>query len=200
MNSRRALFAAMATLTLVLGGCAMPRPEPAPLPLPVPVPVEVAPAPVPAPLEPEPVAPSPPPDLQAARPAAPERAAVVVDLGPPVALPPANPARTWDEFKRLAARRLVAANPKATYMGKPPPILFGIPVLEVELNGDGSVRQINITRPPSNIDAQYTIDYAMEAVRRGAPYGDMSRLPKPWKWTEVFLFTEKRQFKPRTLD
>jgi hypothetical protein len=151
------------------------------------------------PVEPVAVEPAPAPEPEAP-PAKPQRAAVAVDLGPPVALPAAVPARNWDEFKRLAARRLVAANPKGTYMGKPPPILFGIPVLEVELNADGSVRHISITRPPSNIDAQYTIDYAMEAVRRGAPYGDMSRLPKPWKWTEVFLFTEKRQFKPRTLD
>ena len=74
---------------------------------------------------------------------------------------------------------MVAASPKAIYMSKPPPMLFGIPILEVELNGDGSVRGISVTRPPANIDARNTIDYAMEAVRRGAPYGDMSRLAKP---------------------
>ncbi|MEY2842036.1 MAG: hypothetical protein RI920_73, partial [Pseudomonadota bacterium] len=27
-----------------------------------------------------------------------------------------------------------------------------------------------------------------------------SKLPKPVKWTEVFLFNEKNQFKPRSLD
>jgi hypothetical protein len=26
------------------------------------------------------------------------------------------------------------------------------------------------------------------------------QLPKPWKFTEVFLFNDDRQFKPRTLD
>jgi len=123
-----------------------------------------------------------------------------VDLGPRVALPAAPTVRTWDEFKRQAGRRMVAASPQATYMGKPPPMLFGIPILEIELNGDGSVRSISVTRPPANPDAVNTIDYAMEAVRRGAPYGDISKLPKPWKWTEVFLFNEKRQFKPRSLD
>jgi hypothetical protein len=125
---------------------------------------------------------------------------LAVDLGPKVALPPAPVSRNWDDFKRLAARRMVAASPSATYMGPPPPMLFGIPILETELNADGSVRSISVTRPPANIDAQYTIDYAKEAIRRGAPYGDVSRLPKPWKWTEVFLFNDKRQFKPRTLD
>jgi hypothetical protein len=28
----------------------------------------------------------------------------------------------------------------------------------------------------------------------------MSRLPRPWKFAEVFLFDDDRRFKPRTLD
>ncbi|KAI1696427.1 hypothetical protein Ddc_20438 [Ditylenchus destructor] len=35
---------------------------------------------------------------------------------------------------------------------------------------------------------------------QGRPYGDLSRLPKPWKFAEVFLFDDDRRFKPRTLD
>jgi hypothetical protein len=125
---------------------------------------------------------------------------VAADMGPKVSLPAAATVRNWDEFKRQAGRRMVAASPKASYMGKPQPMLFGIPILEIEINADGSVRNISVTRPPANIDAQITIDYAMEAVRRGVPYGDVSRLPKPWKWTEVFLFDDKRKFKPRSLE
>ena len=41
---------------------------------------------------------------------------------------------------------------------------------------------------------------AIAAVRRAAPFGDVSRLPKPWKFVEVFLFDDDRRFKPRTLD
>jgi hypothetical protein len=37
-------------------------------------------------------------------------------------------------------------------------------------------------------------------VRRAAPFGDVSRLPRPWKFSEVFLFDDNRRFKPRTLD
>jgi hypothetical protein len=113
---------------------------------------------------------------------------------------PALAARNWDEFKRSAARRMVLGSPNHAYLGKPPPMLFGIPILEVELNADGSVRNISVTRPPANEDAQDTIEIAKEAIHRAAPYGDMSKLAKPWKWTEVFLFNEKRQFKPRILD
>lgn len=116
------------------------------------------------------------------------------------ALPAPVAARSWDEFKRNAGRRLVAAHPKSTYMGTPPEILFGIPVIETELNADGSVRNVNVLRRPSNPQAADTVQIAVDAIRRAGPYGDVSRLPRPWKWVETFLFNDERQFKPRSLD
>jgi hypothetical protein len=71
-------------------------------------------------------------------------------------------------------------------------------VLEVELNGDGSVRRIDVLRRPGQ--APETLQMAIDAVRRAAPFGDVSRLPRPWKFSETFLFNDERKFKPRTLD
>lgn len=113
-------------------------------------------------------------------------------------LPAPKTMRTWAEVRHQAALRLVAANPDITYMGKVPDQLLAIPVLEVELNADGSVRRIEILRPPRQ--AKDTLQTAADAVRRAAPYGDVSRLPKPWKFVETFLFNDERKFKPRTLD
>jgi hypothetical protein len=106
--------------------------------------------------------------------------------------------RNWTELRAQAARRLVAANPEMTYTGAVPDILLAIPVLEVELNGDGSVRRIDVLRHPRQ--ATDTVKLATDAVHRAAPFGDVSRLPKPWRFTETFLFNEDRKFKPRTLD
>ena len=117
---------------------------------------------------------------------------------PPVALAAPVAARSWDEFKLQAARRMMAANPHMTYTGPVPDPLLAIPVLEIELERDGSVRRIEVMRWPSQ--ARDTTQMAIEAVRRAAPYGDMSRLPRPWKFAEVFLFDDDRRFKPRTLD
>lgn len=118
---------------------------------------------------------------------------------PPRAPPPvATSARNWDDYRVQVAKRLVAANPNGTYMGVPPEPLLAIPVLEIELNGDGSVRHITVLRQPSQ--ATDTVKLAMDAVRRAAPFGDVSRLPRPWKFAEVFLFNDERRFKPRTLD
>ena len=113
-------------------------------------------------------------------------------------MPPAKTAKNWAEFRTIAAHRLVAANPTVTYTGAVPDPLLAIPVLEVELNADGSIRSINILRRPTQ--ALDTIQMAIDAVHRAAPFGDVSRLPKPWKFNEVFLFDDQRKFKPRTLD
>jgi hypothetical protein len=104
----------------------------------------------------------------------------------------------WDEFRLHAGRRLMDTNPDRTFTGPVPQPLLAIPVLEVELNADGSVRRITVQRQPSQ--ARDTVQLAIDAVQRAAPFGDVSHLPRPWKFTEVFLFRDDRRFKPRALD
>ena len=115
-----------------------------------------------------------------------------------VALPPPGTVRNWNEVRLQAAKRLVAANPQTTYTGEVPEPLLAIPVLEIELHADGSIRRIDVMRKPSQ--ALDTVKLATDAVHRAAPFGDVSRLPKPWRFTETFLFSDDRKFKPRTLD
>ena len=139
-----------------------------------------------------------------AQPAAEAQQAVVNPSGPLPARPryvrlaaPAG-APDWDAFKLQAGQRLVQAHPDSTYMGVPPEPLYAIPVLEIELNANGSVRRVRVVREP--LEAKETIRLAIDAVHRAAPFGDVSRLPKPWMFVEVFLFDENRRFKPASLD
>ncbi|MEO5734457.1 MAG: hypothetical protein ABIQ87_12320 [Rubrivivax sp.] len=113
-------------------------------------------------------------------------------------LPPPLPVQSQIELKVQAAQRLLDAHPDTSYRGKPPEPMLAIPVLEVELNADGSVRAIKVLREPRQ--AKDTIQLAIDAVRRAAPFGDVSQLKKPWKFVEVFLFDDDRRFKPATLD
>ena len=115
-----------------------------------------------------------------------------------VALAPPQRVRNWAELRLQAAQRMVAANPGITFTGEVPETLLAIPVLEIELNGDGTVRRIEVLRPPRQ--AGDTVQIAADAVRRAAPFGDVSKLPRPWKFVETFLFDDQRRFKPRTLD
>lgn len=116
----------------------------------------------------------------------------------PVKLGVPSTPRSWADARLQAARRIVAANPDQTYTGKPPDMLLAIPVLSIELNADGSIRNIDVMRKPSQ--ALDTVELAKQAIRRAAPFGDVSKLPKPWKFNETFLFNEQRKFKPMTLD
>ncbi len=149
-----------------------------------------APGEVTKPVSPTATAPKPPP-LETVRPS-PETAR------PGAKLPPPRAVRSMADVRQQAAERMVAANPDITYMGKVPDQLLSISVLEVELNADGSVRRIEVLRPPRF--AKETLQTATDAVHRAAPFGDVSRLPRPWKFVETFLFNEQRKFKPRTLD
>ena len=117
---------------------------------------------------------------------------------PDVRLPQPARLRSMHEVKVQAAMRLLAANPNGTYEDQVPDVLLAIPVLEIELNGNGSVRRISVMRYPGQ--APETTQMAIDAVHRAAPFGDVSHLPKPWKFVEVFLFKNDRRFKPRTLD
>jgi hypothetical protein len=115
-----------------------------------------------------------------------------------ITLPPPGPVRTWEQLRMQAARRIVAANPNGSYTSPVPEVLLAIPVLEIELNADGSIRRIGVLRHPGQ--AKDTTQLAIDAVRRAAPFGDVSRLSKPWKFSETFLFNDDRQFKPRSLE
>jgi hypothetical protein len=144
-----------------------------------------------------PVAPAPPGVGAPSAPAAPAPAAAAVPGWPVLGEP--QEMRTWEAFRRQAAERMVAAaTAKGAYLGTVPETLLAIPVLEIELNRDGSVRRIDVLRHPKQ--ARDTTQIAIDAVRRAAPFGSVARLPRPWKFTETFLFDDERRFKPRTLD
>lgn len=171
----RFMRAAKWLIAPLLVGCgAAPRaPSPAPTPAPTPAPVIAA----------APVTLAPPPG---------------VALPKPPGMPAPKPVRTHEELRRQAAERLVMANPERSYMTPAPSHLLTVIVVDVEVKADGSVRKINIVRPPRY--GPETLQMAIDAIHRAAPFGDVRRMPEPWKFTETFLFDEDRRFKPRSLD
>jgi len=122
---------------------------------------------------------------------------------PPVPAPAPAPAlkvKDWAEFKKVAALQIMKANPEHVYHGPVPEPLKGIPILDIELAADGRVLNIEVQRRPRPADAQHTTQLAIDAVKRAGPFPMVRHLPKPWKFSEVFLFNDQDQFKPRTLD
>jgi hypothetical protein len=111
-------------------------------------------------------------------------------------LPRAQPNRDLAALKRQAADRILAANASAAHNGPIQEPLLAIPVLEIELERDGAIRRIVVLRHPRQ--ARDTTEIAIAAVRRAAPFGDVSALRRPWVFSETFLFGDDRRFKIRT--
>jgi hypothetical protein len=117
--------------------------------------------------------------------------------GAPVSQPGPGAARTWDEYRLRAARRIHAASVGETFNGPLPDPLQSIPVLQVRLNGDGSVRDIVVLRVPGQ--SPQTVDLASAAIRRAAPFEPVAHLPRPWQFNETFLYNQELKFQLRTL-
>ncbi len=182
-----------ASLAALLAACSPSAPPPGP--------AASAPPPLPAPAASSPpvgAAPSTSAPLPQPQPAAGPASAAASPTAEPRRLPPPGPVRDWTQLRLQAAHRMVQANPDISYLSPAVEPLLAIPVLEIELERDGSVRRITVLRQPRQ--ARDTVPIAIAAVHRAAPFGDVSRLPRPWKFVETFLFDDERRFKPRSLD
>ncbi len=106
-------------------------------------------------------------------------------------------ARSWDDYRLQAARRITQTSPGETFSGPVPEPLQSIPVLQVQLNRDGSIKRIEVLRTPTN--KPETIEMAKRAITRAAPFGPVGHLPQPWQFSETFLYDYDFKFQLRTL-
>ncbi|MFO1244370.1 MAG: hypothetical protein U1E71_04205 [Ramlibacter sp.] len=147
---------------------------------------------------------SPPAPGPASSPApAPSPASATTGSGPAVAAPrppaaaPLAPARNWDEYKQRAARRIMQTSAGETFSGPTGDHMRSIPVLQVQLNRDGSVRNIVTLRTPKF--SPQTLQMAIRAIQRAAPFEPVGHLPQPWQYSETFLYNDDLKFQLRSL-
>ncbi len=139
------------------------------------------------------------------RPAAPVPAPAAAVIQPPTpatapaAQPPVAqaPARNWEEYKVRAARRIMQTSSGETFSGPIPERLQSIPVVQVELNRDGSVRNVTVLRVPKF--SPQTLQMATAAIRRAGPFEPVGHLPRPWQYAETFLYNDDLKFQIRSL-
>jgi hypothetical protein len=119
----------------------------------------------------------------------------------PQAAPPAVsglPAvRTWAEYRRRAAQMIMAANASTVAAGKLQDPLYGIPVVQIQLNPDGTIRNLDFMRQ-SKVGPE-TNNLALQAIRRITSFGSVSNLPQPWQFNETFLYNDGLKFQLRTI-
>ena len=90
----------------------------------------------------------------------------------PSKLPAPATTKNWADFKLQAAKRMMEANPNGVYHGAPQEVLLAIPVLEIELNVDGSIKRIEVMSAGRPARRPETLQMAIDAVKRAAPFGD----------------------------
>ncbi len=105
--------------------------------------------------------------------------------------------RSMTEYRRRAAQLIMAANPGGTFAGAVPDPLYGIVVVTIAFNADGSLKSTNFMRRSSVGPEVNTM--AIDAVRRVGNFGAIGNLPGPWEYNETFFYNDARKFQLRTI-
>ena len=105
-------------------------------------------------------------------------------------------AATPRDYRRDAANHLYGQNAHRIFQGKLPPLLYAIGVLQVEVDGRGSVTGINWMRAPNH--APEVVVEIERTVRRAAPYPAPVRMGRV-TYTDTWLWHSSGRFQLDTL-
>jgi protein TonB len=113
----------------------------------------------------------------------------------PGAFKRASPAETALEYRGDGARHIYEAYGGHIYKGKMPPLLYGIAIIETEIDADGNVVNVTMVRKPA---APEVGPWAMEMIRKSGrfpPPGRMGRV----KYLDIWLVHKSGRFQLDTL-
>jgi hypothetical protein len=101
------------------------------------------------------------------------------------------------EYRIDAARHVYSAYPMRVYRGKLPPLLYGIAIVETELDATGAVVKIEIVRPPA---APEVGPWVQAMIRRAAPFPPPAKMEgQTVKFKEIWLVDKSGLFQVDTL-
>ncbi len=101
------------------------------------------------------------------------------------------------EFRIDAARHLYGCYPKRIYKGKLPPMLYGVMMVETELDASGAVLNISVVRKPA---ADEVAPWIMAMIRRASPFPAPVRMEGGTvKYTETYFVDKSGQFQTYSL-
>lgn len=101
------------------------------------------------------------------------------------------------EYRIDASRHLYACFPMRVYRGKLPPLLYGVMMVETELDNAGNVLNVNVVRKPA---ADEVAPWVIAMIKRGAPYPAPAKFPGgALKFTETFFVDKSGLFQTFTL-
>lgn len=101
------------------------------------------------------------------------------------------------EYRLDAARHLYSCFPMRVYRGKLPPLLYGVMMVETELDAAGNVLSVNVVRKPA---ADEVAPWVIAMVKRAAPYPPPAKFPGGTvKFTETYFVDKSGLFQTFSL-
>jgi len=116
----------------------------------------------------------------------------------PPALPPALQASQADSdqaYRRDGAKHLYASYPMRVYRGKLPPMLYGVAVVETDIDGEGNITDVRLRRPPA---APEVGPWILQMIRKAGPFPPPARLGQV-TYSEIWLVHKGGNFQLDTL-
>jgi protein TonB len=100
------------------------------------------------------------------------------------------------EYKIDAARHVYSAYPARIYRGKLPPLLYGIMMVETEVDAAGEVLNVSVIRKPA---AAEVAPWVIAMIRRASPFPAPAKMGRGVKFTEIWLVDKSGMFQVDTL-
>ena len=89
--------------------------------------------------------------------------------------PAASEAATEADYRTDAARHIYASYPMRIYKGRMPPLLYGVAIIETDVDAQGNVVEVRVRRPPA---APEVGPWIQQMIRKAAPFPAPTRLGK----------------------
>ena len=127
--------------------------------------------------------------------AAPSQAQFARVPSPLAAAPQASEADSELHYKRDAAKHLYLNYPMRIYKGRMPPLLYGVAIVETDVEADGSVVDVRLRRPPGAAEVG---PWIVQMIRKAGPFPTPAKLGKT-TYVDIWLVHKGGNFQLDTL-
>ena len=98
-------------------------------------------------------------------------------------------------YRADAARHLYASYPMRIYKGRMPPLLYGVMIVDTEVDAQGQILDVRVRRPPA---APEVGPWVVSMIRKAGPFPPPAKMGKA-VYTDVWLVHKSGAFQLDTL-
>jgi protein TonB len=98
-------------------------------------------------------------------------------------------------YRAVAAKHLYAAYPMRIFKGRMPPLLYGVAIVDTEIDAGGNIVDVRVRRPPA---APEVGPWVVAMIRKAGPFPPPVKLGKA-VYTDIWLVHKGGNFQLDTL-